>query len=263
LKYPLDIPPNRAIDVKRLIKRYSDPNLVLIYQFGKVGSTTLAASIEGAVNVHDLYGNPICPAGFNLRNKWSYRKIGFPVDRLFRRVLLNRRKKIDIIVPVREPAGRNLSMFFQDLSFWYVKHFANNRAYAKSEGMDLLKEVFTKSFDHDGADRWFEKEFCRFTGLDFEQMPFNKEAGFEVIENGKCRCLLLTTEFMRRDEGKAKIETFLGRSFEWENQNRGENKWYADAYRQFQDDASFVDTYRARMKQSKVYQKFFGDSAAG
>ena len=244
--------------MKRLFDRYFDPNLVLVYQFGKVGSTTLANAINSAVNVHDLYANPISPATFRLRNPWTYRWFGFPADRAFRRLCINLRKQTDVVVPVREPFARNLSMFFQDLPFWYVKHFSENRAYAKNEGNSLLKQVFLETFDHDGCDRWFKNEFCRFVGLGFDDLPFDRTEGFSLVENKRRRCLLLTTDRMSASDGMSIVSDFLGRPIEIESQNRGNEKWYAEVYEKFGKDKPFVDAYKKRMSDSAVQKKFFG-----
>lgn len=238
-------------------QRYSRDDLVLIYQFGKVGSTTLADSIEGAVNVHDLFGNPLCPPSFRQRHKLIYRWFKFPIDRFLRRRLIGKRKETKIIVPLRTPWSRNISMFFQDLPFWYVKHFSENRTKQKIDGTEILKHIFQKTFDHDGPDKWFQNEFCRLTGISFEAIPFDKKTGFSTIKKGPFHCLFLTTDLMRASQGKEVIETFLGRSIDLTDTNRGDRKWYAAIYKQLLDDKSFVEQYQAQMASSKVHQKFF------
>lgn len=245
------------INLGRLKKRYTDPKLVLIYQFGKVGSTTLADSIEGAVNVHDLFGNHLCPCGFRQRNKFFYRKLVFPVDRAMRRRWIRGRATTNIIVPLREPWKRNVSMFFQDLPFWYVEHFIQNRAVQKREGLGLLREIFEQTFDHDGCEHWFDREFSKLTSISLSEIPFDRDGGFSIVEKNGFRCLFLTTSLMSSDAGKKCIESFLDRPIELNNQNRGDQKWYGPVYRQFLEDESFVDEYRQRMSGSRVHQKFF------
>ena len=245
------------MNLPQLYKRYTDPNLALIYQYGKVGSTALAYSIPGAVNVHDLYGNVMCPCGFRQRNSLAYRFAGFPLDRFLRRLIIKRRKSIDIVVPIRDPWERNISMFFEDLPFWFVHHFATKRANKKVEGLGLLKEIFSETFEHDGPDKWFQKEFCRFTGIGFDEINFDKSKGYLTIEKGKFRCLILTTQHFRSESGVPTIEEFLGRSFELTSRNSGDKKWYGTAYKDFLADEDFVASYREKMMSSLVQQKFF------
>ena len=245
------------MNLQKLYKRYTDPNLVLVYQYGKVGSTTLADSIPGAINVHDLFANPLCPCSFRQRLPLAYRKIGYPVDRFCRRLIIGRRPSTDLIVPLRAPWERNVSMFFQDLPFWYVDYFVNSNAIQKVEGIGLLQHAFTERFDHEGTDRWFEKEFCRLTGIDFADIEFDKAVGYAVLTKNKYRCLLLTTKHMRSDGGKETIENFLGRSFDLHDSNRGDKKWYGPVYRNFLADTGFIESYKKRVSQSAVHQKFF------
>lgn len=241
----------------RLKKRFTDPNLVLIYQYGKVGSTSLADSIPGAVNVHTLYATALCPFGFRQRYSVWRRWFGFPLYRVWRRFLIRRRTKVDIIVPLRAPWERNISMYFQDLPFWYVKHFATKKANQKTEGLDLIKNIFHETFDHDGPDRWFQEEFCRLTGVDLNEIPFDKSTGFCMIEKGRFRCLLLTTDHLRRSVGAVTIRDFLGRPLDIKDSNRGERKWYASVYQEFLNDQELIDSYKERMASSKVHKKFF------
>ncbi|WP_144059959.1 putative capsular polysaccharide synthesis family protein [Rhodopirellula sallentina] len=243
--------------IKGFLRRYSCKQLVLIYQFGKVGSTALASSIEGAVNVHDLYGMVPCPCGLRYRFSLAYRFLGLPMDRFVRRLLLRRREKIDIIVPVREPWSRNLSMFFEDLAFWYVDYFSTRRASKKVEGLALLKQVFLQSFEHESADSWFQKEFCRFVGVRLDEIAFDKSQGFAVFEKGRYRCLLLTVDHLRSEGGGRTIEGFLGRSVRIIDENRGEKKWYGGVYAELLSDSEFVDAYKKQMQGSVVQKTFF------
>lgn len=243
--------------LKRFYERYTDPNLVLVYQYGKVGSTTLADSIPGAVNLHDLFANPLCECGFRQRHSLGYRKVGFPLDRLFRRTIIKRRPSTDLIVPLRAPWERNISMFFQDLPFWYVDYLTNSKATQKVEGIGLIQQAFETRFDHQGTDRWFEREFCRLTGIPFAEIQFDKEAGFSILTQNKYRCLLLTTNHIRSNEGKQTIENFLGRPFELTDSNRGDRKWYGPVYKNFLADADFIESYKERVSKSAVHQKFF------
>ena len=241
----------------KLFRRYSSADLVLIYQFGKVGSTTLAASIPGAVNVHDLFANPLCPCGFRYRLPAAYRWFGYPLDRFCRRAIIRRRKSIDIIVPVRPPWERNISMFFQDLPFWYVEYFAKSDAIQKVEGIGLIQQAFTTMFDHAATEHWFEKEFCRFTGVAFDDIPFDKSAGYSIMKKGKYRCLFLTTDHVRSDDGRATISSFLDREIVLSDQNRGSKKWYGPVYEQFLADKEFVEEYKNQLSSSPVQKKFF------
>ena len=245
------------MNIKGILKRYRDPDLVLVYQFGKVGSTTLADSIPSAVNVHDLFGNPLCPPGFRYRNSAAYRWAGFPIDRLLRRTLIGRRKQTDIIVPVRKPWERNISMFFQDFPFWYTHFFATRKATQKIEGLELIQRIFTEAFDHDGPEKWFAGEFTRLTGIKIGDIQFDKSNGHTIVEQGPYRCLLLTTEHMRSDRGIGTIEQFVGRPVNLDDKNRGDRKWYGPVYKEFLADEKFISSYKQQLSTTSVQQAFY------
>jgi len=245
------------MNLQDIYQRYKNPELVLVYQFGKVGSTTLADSIPGAVNVHDLFGNPLCPCGFKYRNSFSYRHLRFPIDRLMRRTLIRRRKNTDIIVPLRAPWERNISLFFQDFPFWYVNFFATRKTTQKVEGLELIQRVFLESFDHDGPENWFNGEFTRLTGITLNDINFDKTAGHTIVQRAPYRCLLLTTAHMRSEQGIETIEKFVGRPVKLDDKNRGDLKWYGPVYKEFLSDTKFIGEYKERLSATPVHKTFF------
>lgn len=248
------------MNLNHLRRRYADPDLVLIYQSGKVGSTTLANSIPGAVNVHDLYANPLCPPGFRARHSNFYRLLGYRPDRFVRRRLLALRESTDVIVPVREPWERNVSMFFQDLPFWYAEHFDKHNATQKAEGIGLLQEIFLTTFPHDGADRWFSDEFSRLTGIPLETIKL--DGGFSpVLRSNSFRCLVVDSGLLRSKPGVDRLSEFLGREVTLKNTNRGDEKWYGSVYVQFLADSDFIDRYRRQMSDSAVSRQLFGNGS--
>jgi len=239
------------------LTKYINKDLVLVYQYGKVGSTTISHSVPNSINVHDLYGTVMCPPGFKYRHGLFYRKIYFPIDRLVRRTLIRRNKKIKIIVPVRDPVDRNVSMFFQDLPFYYVDYFAKHKGYAKSEGNDLLKDVFIKSFNHQSPDEWFSREFSRFTGISVDEIEFDSNSFYCCVEKGKYSCLIIKSESIKSLLGKKVIEDFVKKDVVWRDVNRGGMKWYKDVYAAFVSDDEFIAEYRKLVSRLVVASRFF------
>jgi hypothetical protein len=52
------------------------------------------------------------------------------------------RREVCVIVPVRSPAERNISMFFQDLPFWYAHYFAKKRRTLKVKELVFFRKYF-------------------------------------------------------------------------------------------------------------------------
>ena len=193
------------------IKFIFNPDMVLVYQYGKVGSTALADSLEYGLNAHDLYGNPMCPPGFKIRNSLFYRLFLYKLLRFFKRNLIRMRGEVCIVVPLRSPAERNISMFFQDLPFWYAYYFSKNKAYAKSEGIGILQEIFSTCFPHKFCDNWFDKEFSRFTGIGLGDIDFDAGLGVGTAEKGKYKCLFIHHDLIDTELGKREMKKFTGK----------------------------------------------------
>lgn len=241
------------------MKKYKDlksEQSVIVYQYGKVGSTSLCRSLESGINVHDLYGNVMCPPGFKLRNGLLF-KVFFRLDRFLRRFFIRMRKEVKIIVPLREPADRNVSMFFQDLPFWYVDYFSKNKVYAKGEGIAILQDVFMRAFPHDSCDAWFDKEFARFTGIKLEDVAFDVDKKTGYAKKGRYKCMFIHHDMISRPEGVAEIGRFVGKDLHIQDSNRGRHKWYSQAYRDFVSADDFMSEYREKMSGSKVRAKFY------
>ena len=148
----------------RRIMSSSESDAVLVYQMGKVGSTSLTASIEGAVHLHTLYANPPCKELLKLeRATLPMKVLGFFYD-LIRQYAVKLRKEVKIITVIRTPVERNVSMFFQDLPYWYVKYKRSNPDVSRFSNGGDIEAMYEDVFPHSYPDEWFDKEIKRLTG---------------------------------------------------------------------------------------------------
>lgn len=104
--------------IKNKLNYYLNSENIIIYQMGKVGSTSLEKSLPNSFHTHTLYAKEPNPLST------SFYKSSFVLKtRYFLiRNLIKRRRKIKIISVVRHPLERNFSMFFHDLPEWLVTH---------------------------------------------------------------------------------------------------------------------------------------------
>lgn len=237
-----------------VITRFSDENNVLIYQMGKVGSTSLEKSIPGSIHLHSLYGNAPCWI-FQKQHRSGLAFInGYVGDFIKRRCIL-KRKKVKIITLVRDPYKRNLSMFFQDLSHWVYNYMGAQGADCRTDDSGFLFDVFESSFDHDYLHSWFDKEIRRLTGIDIYESSFSSQ-GFSIYKNGKFEVLLLRAEDLNNNMDI--IEKFLGIELKVSSSNLGEKKWYSSLYREFKIQAEKkLLNYQDSLKESKFYKHFY------
>jgi hypothetical protein len=212
-------------------RRYSDKKNILVYQMGKVGSSSLEASLNHAVHTHTLYGNSPCNVG-ELQRKpgikgWLLRQIKF----FLRRRFLLSRDEVKIITVVRDPVKRNFSMFFQELSYWVVDYINKNDPDMRYIDKNFLYDVYRESFDHYYCLEWFDKEIKRLTGIDVLNSDFDKSSGYGLYTKDKFKLLVLKAENI--DANYEVIRQFVGEEFEVKRVNDSAGKWYNPVYKDF------------------------------
>lgn len=230
---------------------------IIIYTMGKVGSSSLEASIDGAIHLHSLYGNPPNPPNYALNNVSIAQKIKHKIRDVIKIFALKRAKKIKIITVIRPPMDRNISMFFQALPFWMStaqSDFGGKRIVSpRAEGFDTLHEVFNRSFNHDYPNTWFHEEIERFSGIDVYSKPFNKADGYIKFSKGKYELLVL--ECSKIKELGSTIADFVGSEITNDGAriNDASNKWYASVYKEFKD--TYIPS--SEVKDAVYYSKFY------
>ena len=166
--------------------------------------------------------------------------------------------KPKIISLVRDPLDRNIAMFFQDLHFWLAAYIQQHPDRMREEGHQLLIDAFNELFPHKYPCDWFDLELKRLTGIDVFQHPFDKAAGFMTVSHGPFEVLLIRTDAL--DRLLPEISEFVGYEVVIPIANRGDAKWYGEAYRQFRTEYRPSNTMRSLLHESKFAKHFFTDN---
>ena len=122
---------------------------VLIYQMGKVGSTTLENAIPNSLHLHSLFNNPPCPVRAQLRERSLVTRLRRRMGDRYKASVIRSRSLTKIITLVRDPFERNLSMYFQDLPYWVSAYLELNPERMRDEGFELLFDAFSETFPHE------------------------------------------------------------------------------------------------------------------
>lgn len=199
---------------------------VIVYQMGKVGSSTLKNSLEEnnipALHIHRYF----------FKNTERPNTLKLLPHKLKNRVVFNRFSKGDkvkIITFYRDPLSRNISSFFQNLDVYFKT--------SEFESLDykILEERFNKAINlHDTPNNWFDLEFKKKLNIDVFKYPFNKQKGYTLISKGNIEVFLCVTNKINH------LETELGDfleldDFKLNNSNIGDKKWYKDLYIEFKE----------------------------
>lgn len=247
----------------KVTRKFQTEENILIYQMGKVGSSSIEHSISGAIHFHNLYLNPPNPPHYQLLYpSWSS-KLKYSLGLMMKRSLIKKRDKVKIITITRCPFERNVSMFFQALPYWMSEYYSGfgvkGRAHNnRQEGFSVLWDCFSQNFNHEYPFTWFDEELKRFSGIDVTDKIFPKEDGYSIYRNGKFEVLLI--DLPKIDSLSPVIENFTGSEMALEDTNSGEKKWYKDVYGEFKRE--YLDLYKREfsyLKGSKYGQWYFSD----
>ncbi len=196
--------------------------VVLNYQMGKVGSSTVAKYLRDSGycewHIHRFYDTPV-----------AVRK---PKNRLFRaldlivlKIVLAAPGRALIISGVRDPVSRDISMFFQ------VSEKLYDLA-PETAPLETMIEAFEQKFPCGACCKWFDDELKRAVGIDVFAHPFDKEAGYQVIETRRTALFLYRLDKLDRLETSL-VEFFDLPDYKLIETNRNERKTYSRKYSDF------------------------------
>jgi hypothetical protein len=162
--------------------------------------------------------------------------------------------KAKIITLVREPIGRNIAAYFQRLDgFWQTE-----RAHEKIPLDDLIEGFFAK-YHHDWPLKWFDVEFKRVLGVDVYEHEFSRDAGHARIDSGCYQVLVMRHDLEDGLKARCLEELVPPIKVVLMPSNVGDEKPYAQVYREFLRAIKMPEAYVDRMLYSKYTRHFFGD----
>lgn len=230
-------------------------DLVVSYQMGKVGSSSIVASIPGCKQFHSWSSEePIM--FFSSRNtgsglgrfkqyfKWklAYRNLSKLVGRA-----KENNGRIKLIIGVREPVSRNVSGYFQSLM-------------QREAGIDVVTaiDMFYAFCPHMLAVKWFDVELKRRLGIDVYQHPFDLVKGYSSFSEG------VFNVFVYRQEDLKNLSEEIGDFLEIDGfslvtKNEAGSKWSGDLYSDFISDFSPSKEYLNLLYDTKYFRHFYGD----
>jgi tetratricopeptide (TPR) repeat protein len=234
---------------------------VVIYQMGKVGSTSVYESLK-ALNLdspiyHVQYLTETGIKRIGNKNVDSRIPRHLNESMQLRRLIDNRNKYNywKIISFVRDPIARNISAFFQNISHWYPEIYSD--AIPISTKIKNLINIFLHNYPHEIPIEWFDEELKQVFSIDVFESDFPKDKGFKTYRCDKNELLLMRVENLDKCASEA-LNTFLNiNDFKLLKDNLAENKRYFEIYKLFKSQINLPQGMVEKIYNSKYAKHFY------
>ncbi len=250
----------------RRVKRYGISEPIIVYQMGKVGSSSMYWSFDALrLNVpvyHLHYLN-----GMDAMETWIRQTLRAP-KRELKMVDLARKLQSEIergtapryhlVSLVRAPVPRNLSTYFHNVDS-YFPNFVQ-RINAHTLHVSELGDYFLNVFRETTPERWFDEQVRDVFGIDIYAAPFPRERGYQIYQNAKARLLVLRLEDLNRVVGTAMREFLNIPDFALVPANAGESKTYGGLYKEFLATLHLPREYIETTNSTRYARHFYNES---
>lgn len=235
---------------------------VVIYQMGKVGSTTIKHTLDAYsianYQIHYLGSEALS----NIERKHQEKGLKVP-QHIARSREVHKKKvlfedEVKVVSLIRDPVSRNVSAFFQNINSYF------NSDELKNVSVKTLIDTFLSKYPHEISISWFDKELKTNIGIDICDFEFDKGSPYFVIKNagGNITLILIKVEASDEDKKKALSELLvLPDNFKLVKGNIGEEKSYSEIYQQFKAQIKLPNDYLEKMYGSKVIRNIYDDES--
>lgn len=261
IRYKLALALVRAkIRLKGVLLRQGSP--ILVYQVGKVGSSTVYMSLRAALPrrfvFHIHYLSPDSLVKYSSRMKETFLTGGAIPEHLLESSYL--RQKINtgddpaqwkIVTLVRDPIAIILSGFF-------FRKFANSRHTASMNLAEDINAFLSSEYSIQWILDWLDVELKTVFGVDVYQDDFPHEQGYRVYyQTCKPDVLVLRLEGLDRCSKDAFADFLEIENFEPVQTNRAGKSSYSDVYQDFIETACIPGALLDQVYDSKYARHFY------
>lgn len=244
-----------VLDTRRRLLKIGN-GTVLIYTMGKVGSSSIAESLDMGHQLHTLDSEP--PAKyFSSRFTPYIRRQAIETQRwrmLNKKIHsrlrenINHNKEIKIISLSRDPIERNVSAYFQNLDTTQL------------DSHRYLSEEFMAYATHFVPLYWFDLEIKKYLNVDIFEFEFDSSAGYSIVQKDNISILLM--QFEKLPTLSNYIAKFLGLDefnliSDKKQGNVSSAKWYYPGYLKLKNELSFPKEFIDYMYTSKYVKHFY------
>lgn len=235
---------------------------ILIFQVGKVGSSTLFASLKPhfpqlpVYQIHHIHG----AAALLAREEAQGHKAGLhhlhtgcALQALMTEGAPLRWK---VIIGVREPIRRWVSEIFQNLNERYARFIGDDGILRR----DDLRTFIRDSLETEPMQRWFDEELTPTFGIDLFAHPFDKERGFSHRREGRVELLVYRLEDLPNTFAPMLRTLFPHEQIAMVRANETANTRFADDYDHFIRTLTFERAFLEAFYRRRVVRHFYSDA---
>lgn len=227
---------------------------VLIYQVGKVASTTLTVSLKrfGFKNVYKIHHYQLENIIKNVLDYFHKDSHYTASEGYFfqKNSIMDSAK---IIVPIREPVSRSVSSFF------FLKHNLKQYKNDNINSNEKIKQEILNKKHLNAQPMWFENEFKKSVGKSIYELPFDKNKGYHITKANGLEILLLKVEIPDGLKIKALEEFLCIDNFRLVHKNRAKQHNYFPKYNKFKKDFKLSKEALSEIYSNRFYRKFYSE----
>lgn len=251
---------------------------ILIHTNGKVGSSTIHNSLQQSehpvFHVHYLgknylkdYENFVKQNYFNKQNRGAhlYKSLLWTPQYVNKNYI--GKEKVKAITIWRDPISKNMSTLFQWIHFredenhyYFHSHQYDLQFDIKTTKEDLspLIDFFLENFPHKIHEDWIEEEQGQLKSLPYLNHEFDKEKGFQILENEEWELLTLKIESFSNENYADVIGDFSNvKDFEFDSVNLTSEKQKNVAYLKFKEQIKFPKSLLDEIYNSEFMNHFY------
>ncbi|MBX2810208.1 MAG: sulfotransferase family 2 domain-containing protein [Myxococcales bacterium] len=238
---------------------------VVIFQVGKVGSTTVKRSLMESGIANPVYHVHFLSRQGLSRARSAYLEAGMCVDghvhqgerlRRLQSFGFARMSRWKLITLVRDPVSRTISSFFQNFRRLYPC-----QAPTTNEILARLHGIFEdEAYGQKEMDQWFEMELKPGFDIDILSKKFDRTRKFNFYEGPGADLVVLRMEDLR-DSLTPAINTLLGRNVDVRlvEANKAEDKSYATQYSDVKSKLRFPEETLKKLYGSPLIEHFYSE----
>lgn len=248
----------------RVFPKYGIRAPILIFQMGKVGSSSIKESLRARLGSSVPLYQVHALMDLDAMEQKARRSDGYTPDppdeiawyrHVERFVKASGNKKFLLVSMVRDPVARNISAYFQDLHK-FLPDALERHARSQLRIADLCADFFQR-MDHAYCLEWFDRQMLPFSQIDVYAAPFPKHVGYQIYTRGNFKLLVLRVQDLDAQIAAAMQEFFNIPNFKLVSTNRSAAKPYAALYREFLAEIIVPSAYLDAMYHSKFARHFF------